>query len=155
MEQIFDLPAHPLFVHAPLALMPIVAVLAAAILLRPAWRGRFGWVAVASVGALFVMVLLAMNSGEALEEAIETGAIERHEELAETTRLLVFLLLVVVTAGAVLARRVARGGAEGLKRVVTVLAGLTVVLGTLSTVWMIRTGHEGARVVWDGVIPEE
>jgi hypothetical protein len=29
-----------------------------------------------------------------------------------------------------------------------VLGGLVAVMGVLATVWMIRTGHEGAKSVW-------
>ncbi len=30
--------------------------------------------------------------------------------------------------------------------------GASAVLSVLATIWMVRTGDEGARLVWDGVI---
>ena len=159
MEQIFDLPAHPLFVHAPLAFMPVVAVMCAVILLRPAWRVRYGWVAVVSSGAVLVMVQLAMGSGEAWEEAIESGMVEKHEALAETTLILVFLLFAVVVVGVVLSRLAARSTsgapASWVKPAVAVLTATTVVLGVLSTTWMIRTGHQGAKALHGGTLPDD
>ncbi len=157
MEQIFDLPAHPLFVHAPLAFMPVVAVMCMVILLRPSWRARYGWVAIASSAAVLVMVQLAMGSGEAWEKAIDSGMVERHQELAETTRIFVFLLFLVVTIAVIIGRRSSKAvsPASWIRPAMSVLAALTVVLGVLSTAWIIRTGHEGAKALHGGTLPDD
>ena len=34
------------------------------------------------------------------------------------------------------------------------LSFATAVTAALLTVWVVRTGHEGARITWTGVIPE-
>ena len=35
------------------------------------------------------------------------------------------------------------------------VTALAVVLAATSTYWVVRTGHEGARITWDGTVPDE
>lgn len=175
METIFDLPAHPLFVHTPLVLMPLLTVVAIVVAVRPPWRASFGvWTILGSLG-LLVTTMFAVQSGEAFDEALQRqGAIldiSAHEELAETTRIFVLLFVLFSVVTAVLAFRSSRPRAasvgaaaassvENAKNTVTMVghacAVLAVVIGLLGSVWMFRTGHEGAKLVWDGTIqPEE
>jgi uncharacterized membrane protein len=158
-DKLFDLPAHPLLIHAPIVLLPIAAIATVVLAAKPAWRARASWW---MVGALFVIVVLlfgAKESGEALIAAYDrangAGAVDisKHQDLAETTFLMtlgwfaVFGLLTVlervepVRVGfleAVASNMVAR----------QTIAAVAAVLGILATVWLIRTGHEGARSVW-------
>lgn len=168
MEKLFGLPAHPLLVHAPVALSPLVAVFCGFVLFKPAWRARLGWWAVGATGVLAVMYFLARESGEALEEAIETGAVKRHAELADWAFRFSVLTFVLVLATVVMSRRSVRvptvsavpgepaiamtGGATATTPAVRALSALSLVLAVLTVVWTIRTGHEGAKVVWDGVL---
>lgn len=50
--------------------------------------------------------------------------------------------------------RVPIAGAAPAKRSPLLIgcAAAAVLLSALSTVWVVRTGHEGARVHWNGVI---
>ena len=174
MESIFDLPAHPLFVHAPIVLMPLMAGLALAVAVRPAWRSRFAVVVLLGGLALLVSTVMAAQSGGAFDRAIERAGqaidVDRHQDLGETTRLIVILFSIALAATvgtAWLARsrrppaaRSAGAAARGTPPASLVYAGhvfaaLSVLLGVLGTIWMIRTGHEGARIVWDGVIPTD
>ena len=41
-DQLFDLPAHPLLIHAPIVLLPIAAILTIVLAFKPAWRRRAG-----------------------------------------------------------------------------------------------------------------
>jgi uncharacterized membrane protein len=150
MREIFGLPAHPLFVHAPLVLVPLLAVCAIALAAKQAWRHRLGtWFLGASAG-VFVLVFLAVQSGEEFDKGLAGQVdVKRHEELAETTRLLTFLFVVGAIAMVVVDRR-SRGRADGNQQMFgRVAAGATALLGILATVWMVRTGHEGAKVVWE------
>ena len=101
---------------------------------------------------LLVGTLLAVNSGEGLDEAFDGAVdVERHEELAETTRLMVIGFFAAVAAMAVTARLGARGGTEpkgGRQTLPVVFAVAAMALGVLGSVWMVRTGHEGAAVTW-------
>ena len=93
-DKLFDLPAHPLLIHAPIVLLPIAAIVTVVLVAKPAWRARAGWW---MVGGLFVTLVLlfgAKESGEALIEAYDrangVGAVDisKHQDLAETTFLM-------------------------------------------------------------------
>jgi hypothetical protein len=89
MDTFAGLPAHPLLVHAPVVLVPVVALLVILMIVRPQWLERFGWLAVGLAGLALVTGVLAENSGEALEEAVEDSAsrtlLHAHEEAGETS----------------------------------------------------------------------
>jgi cytochrome c553 len=161
VEKLFDLPAHVFFVHAPVVLIPIVSVVAVLAAARPSWRRRYAIPLVVATAVALVSTLLAVSSGEAFDEAINTGeVIDQHRDLARTTRLFVIGLFVLVV-GMVLAGRRADGSAGDGEpspfggRVVHGFAGATVILAVLSTVWIVRTGHEGATVAWEGFLPDD
>ncbi len=158
-DKLFDLPAHPLLVHAPVVLLPIAAILMVMFAVKPGWRLAAGWWPLALVGVTVVLLLGAKESGEALIEAYDRangeGAVDikLHESLAETTfvmTLVWFFLLAALTAVERL---------EGLRtgalafvatntRARQALGWLVAVVGLFAMVWMIRTGHEGAKSVW-------
>lgn len=151
MKTFLGLPAHPLFVHAPLVLVPLVALAAVVLAVRPQWRRRGS--AALAVAALVTMVatFLAMQSGEAFAPAVEDVVnIDTHKSLAETTRLLVALFFVGSVVVAVLDRM--RGdGRPWADTAAQAVVAVTAVVAVAGSVWMARTGHEGAKLVWDGV----
>ena len=171
MESIFDLPTHTLVVHAPVVLEPLLAVLTLIVLTRQAWRKRFGWWLVAGVAAVAISVFVAMRSGEAFDELLDGLVnVSKHESLAETTRNLVLLWLAALIALVVVESRLTQPatasvepgpvvgtdrGSAAVRLVVPLLASAVAVLAVLTTIWMIRTGHEGARVTWSGVIEQQ
>jgi hypothetical protein len=60
------LPAHPLFLHVPVILIPVVGVAALVLAARPAWFPRHGvWVTLVTVVALGSLNL-TMGAGKAL-----------------------------------------------------------------------------------------
>ena len=157
MERIFGLPAHPLFVHVPIVLIPLVCIGAIAIAIRSSLRRRFGWIFVAASALMVVATLLAVSSGEAFDDLTGNAEpIDRHRDLAEMSRLLVFALFIAVLALVLVGRYRDRSGASGaagatvawMKPVMTALAIVTVAAAVSSTVWIARTGHEGTKVVW-------
>ncbi len=83
---LFGLPAHPLLVHVPVALIPLCAVGAIVIVVSPSWRQRIGWIVAALAGLAVVASQLAASSGEEFQEALdkESELIHRHAELGET-----------------------------------------------------------------------
>ena len=160
MESIFGLPAHPLFVHAPVVLMPLLAIATVALAIRPRWRLRFGPALAVSALGIAVLTILAAASGEPFVElvSIGTGA-DKHKSLGETTRLLtvLFFLASAATAGFDWRTRGSSktSGDAGQSSMVGVgLIALTTLLAIAATIWMIRTGHEGARITWTGLLPE-
>jgi uncharacterized membrane protein len=70
LDKIFGLPAHPLLVHIPVALIPLCAVGAIVMVASASWRQRIGWVIVGLAGVAVIASQLAAGSGEAFEEAL-------------------------------------------------------------------------------------
>ena len=159
VSKLFGLPAHPLFVHVPVVLVPLAALGAVLIAVRPAWRSRFGMLVVAAAGVGLAGLQFAIGSGEALEEHVkESQALERHEELAGITRLSVLVFFVAVT-GLVLydRRRRSRAALAGsdasaaLRRntVMMALGAITVAASVFATAVVVQSGHTGASVTWN------
>ena len=159
ISNLFGLPAHPLLVHVPVVLIPLAALGAIAIAVRPAWRIRFGALVVAIAGVGLLGLQLAMGAGEELEEHVkETEAVERHADLAGITRLSAIVFFVVVTAFVVydhrrrsLAIRTGPGSPAAVRpsRLLVALAALTVVTSILATGAVVQAGHTGAEAVWE------
>jgi hypothetical protein len=152
MLKFLDLPAHPFFVHGPVVLLPLVTLAALVLAFRPDWRAKVWLYFSGAVIALFVSIMLAMQSGQALDKAFKGLApTKRHSELAETTRLLTVGLLVLTLAQAVVIRRRFRSSSTpspSLALLERIGAYAVLLLGVIATIWMIRTGHEGAKAVW-------
>lgn len=149
MDTLFDLPAHIFFVHLPVVAAPTAAVAAVVVMARQNWESRYGaWPLGISVVA-FGAILLAYSSGEEFAKRFE-GLIDisRHQDLASTLRIMSGLHVLVVGAMFVLARR--QSDARTPARWVT--SGVALVLSVLVLIWTIRTGHEGAKVTWSGVV---
>ena len=154
LESIGELPSHPLFVHAPVVLMPLVALFALVLTLRPSWRQHAGPTLPILSAGVALATYLAMRSGEALRELLGDFApnTDKHESLANTALILI-LVLVVTSAAMVLMDRQAVDGRSGLRaRAPMALAGLSTGFATLATIWMFRAGQEGARLVWKGTV---
>jgi uncharacterized membrane protein len=165
ISKLFGLPAHPLFVHLPVVLIPLAAVGATLIAVRPAWRARFGALIVAAAAIGLVGIQLAIGSGEELEERVrESEALERHEDLAGVTRLSALVFFLVVTALVVYDRRrrsraVLAGpgtpAAPRRSRMLVGLAALTVVTSVLATTAVVQAGHTGAQATWERTSEEQ
>ncbi len=140
-EKIAGLPAHPLIIHLPIVLGPIVGVLAV-LLLVPKLRDRL-LVPTAALAVVFaVSAIAAVMSGENFLATLNIGdAIEEHEEAAETLRLLSVVLAAVLVAFAASRKRLPATAATGLAMVIAVL-------GVATVGFTVKTGHEGATLVW-------
>lgn len=136
---------HPKLVHVPMALGVLMPLVAGGLLLAW-WRGwlpRRGWfIAIALQAILVASGVLALRSGEAEEERVESIVperfIEAHEEAAEAF---------VWASGGVLAVMLL-AGALGSRR-----AGLpTATAATLGTLLVLglgyRTGQAGGSLVY-------
>jgi uncharacterized membrane protein len=147
ISKLFGLPAHPLLVHVPIVLIPLVTVGAVVLAVRPALRARFGWIAVALAGIALVGVQLALGSGEALEDHVERSAVlHRHTEMAESLRPLAVLLFVTLLGLMLLDRR-----PRGPRWLAPAVALLAAVAGIASTGRLVQVGHNGAKASWGDV----
>jgi len=157
------LPAHPLFVHVPVVLIPATVVAGILFVLRPEWFSRYGIaLAVVSIVAMS-SIFLTMQAGAALRNALnlqgQSGKlISEHSHAAHILAIIyvLFTATVIVTFASM---RISGGMPTGLGIVDRVLSGrpvfraLSVVLVLLSvgTGYMVfRTGDLGAKAVWKG-----
>lgn len=150
IEKLAGLPAHPLFVHLPVVVVPMAAAGALFLAVFPRFIARWGWWVVGFAGAGALGAIMAAGSGEALEESVrETGAVERHAELGEMARNVSLVLFMVV-----LALMVARKFLAG-NRARTVIASVVVAVASVGAVVTVaNAGHTGAESVWEDRLSE-
>jgi hypothetical protein len=145
VAKLFGLPAHPLVVHLPIVLIPLVAAATVVLALRPATRRHLGPVTVGFAAIAAIGVQLALGSGEALEPHVEkTALLHRHTELADSLRPLTFLFFVLLLALVLIDRRPPRTRSW----LVPVVAVLAVTSGLATTARLIQVGDAGARATW-------
>jgi len=158
LDNVYGVPTHPLIVHIPVVFIPLTLLLAIAAVAWP--RGRkvlsLAVAGAATIGMLGAQV--AVMSGQNLEERVrENSLIGQHAELGEGTR--TFAILVFLVAVAFVVRQWRRelpipGGQRTrdllAPRAIGIVLAL-VLLGSaaLTTVWVVRTGHVGAKAVWN------
>lgn len=161
---IYDgLPAHPLFIHVPVVLIPISVLGAIACVARPAWFDRYG--IVLSVTAILAMssTFLAMQAGAALRGALNlqgpaASLIQRHSHAAH----ILAIVFVLFTASLILtfaAQRISGGMPTGLaiadrllspRMNVVALRVALVILALVSAYMVFKVGDLGAKAVWAG-----
>lgn len=163
LEKFAGLPAHPLFVHIPVVLIPLAGLVAIVFAFKPAWLDRFGWSLVALSGVGMIGAIIAAGSGEALEEMIEdngeeiSSVLRDHAELGETARTISIVFFVIVTAIVVL-RYFARKNSGSTNAVLKfaaskagaiVMAVVLVVSAGAASYSVAAAGHNGAKAVWE------
>lgn len=157
ITSIRGLPAHPLFAHVPVVLIPLAGIGAVA-MLWPKVRDRIGWYVVGLVFVAGIFTQLTISAGQGLKEYVrETELLRKHTSMGENIRpwvLLMFLALLGVMLVARRARSVAPNGAAGggsgaLKYAGITLAVLSIVFSVVATVWIYRIGDSGAKAVWE------
>jgi hypothetical protein len=161
IDEILGLPAHPLVVHAVIALVPAAALLTVLAALWPAARRRIGWLAVILAAAALASVWVAQGSGETLEHRVEeTSLVEEHTGMGEqllvpTIALLVGSILVTAVgrrdAHPAVAADLPPAGSRSRGAAVVSVAVAVVALATsgLAVVQVYRIGHSGAKAVWE------
>ena len=157
------LPAHPLFIHVPVVLIPVSVLGALACVARPAWLGRFG--IALSLCAIVAMssIFLAMEAGAALLPALHlTGyrlhLILMHQQAAHILAI-VFVLFTACLILTFSAHRISGGWPTGLgiadailgsRAVYLLLRAALVLLALVSAYYVFRVGDLGAKAVWLG-----
>ena len=157
------LPAHPLFVHVPVVLIPTTVVAAVVFVFKRDWLARYGIaLAVVSIVAMS-SIFLTMQAGAALRAALHLQGqaaqlISEHSQAAH----ILAVVYVAFTATLILtfaAQRISGGMPTGLSIVDDLLSpkwmltGLRILLVLLSLgagYMVFRTGDLGAKAVWEG-----
>jgi hypothetical protein len=158
-----SLPAHPLFVHVPVILIPATVVAAVVFVFKREWLSRYG-IALAVVSIIAMSsIFLTMQAGAALRGELNLRGqaaklISEHSQAAHILAIVyvVFTATLIVTFAA---QRISGGLPTGLALVDALLsprwtvAGLRTVLVLLSIgagYMCFRTGDLGAKAVWQG-----
>ena len=159
------LPAHPLFVHVPVVLIPTTIVAAIVFTFKPAWLSRYGialgLVAIVAMSSTFI----TMQAGAALRGELNLQGeaaklISEHSQAAHILAI-VYVLFTAVLIVTFAALRISGGRPTGLGIVDGLLAPrsmftalrVALVLLSIGTGYMVfRTGDLGAKAVWQGRI---
>jgi len=179
VNTIYDgLPAHPLFLHVPVVLIPVAGLAALVLAVRPGLLERHGvWVAGVAVAALGA-TNLTIGSGKALEADLlrsvggiagtggEISLIHRHQHAADILRLLLIAFTAMLILTLALWRASASERVSGIGPVDAILRraraamprllAARLALGALALAclyYVFRTGDLGAKAVWQGRIP--
>jgi hypothetical protein len=147
IHKAFGLPAHPLILHVPVIFVPLLGLAAIGYAIRP--RERYALpLAVFSV-ATMAATLLTVGAGEAFQDdrartmpggGLNDPTLQDHIDAGHTLRLSVILLTAVLVAFLFARRWPAAAN--------TTLRVLAVLLAAVSVVFVIRTGHLGAKMAW-------
>ena len=157
------LPAHPLFVHVPVVLIPTTIVAGIVFVVKPQWLSRYG-IALALVSIVAMSsIFLTMQAGAALRAALNLQGpaaqlISEHSHAAHVLAILyvLFTATLILTFAAL---RISSGMPTGLgvvdrplspRSVFTALRVLLVLLSLGAGYMVFRTGDLGAKAVWAG-----
>jgi hypothetical protein len=159
------LPAHPLFVHVPVVLIPATVVAAVVFVIKREWFSRYG-IALAAVSIVAMgSIFLTMQAGAALRAALnlQGQAAKLISEHSHAAHILAYVY-VAFTATLIIAfaaQRISGGMPTGLgiidrplshKPVFTTLRVVLVLLSIGAGYMCFRTGDLGAKAVWEGRI---
>jgi hypothetical protein len=159
------LPAHPLFVHVPVVLIPTTIVAALVFMFKRKWFARYG-IALAAVSIVAMSsIFLAMQAGAALRGELHLQGeaaklISEHSHAAHILAI-VYVLFTATLIVTFSAQRIAGGMPTGLgivdgllssKSMFAVLRVVLVMLSIGAGYMCFRTGDLGAKAVWQGRI---
>lgn len=163
-EEFSGLPAHPLIVHAPVVLVPLLAIGAVAYAFLGVVRPHTRWVLGALAVVAPISALLATLSGEEFYARLHRlgqipsdvyPVINNHQDLAHLALYAAGVLGVLTLALVVLVRPgtaavFATDAPRGTQVLLLALRLLTLAAAVVTVYYVIRTGDSGAVAVWDG-----
>jgi drug/metabolite transporter (DMT)-like permease len=152
VDALFDtvggIPVHALVVHAVVVLVPLAAIGAVLMAVRPSFSRRFGSLVVIIAGIGAAASLVAKESGEQL--ALRVGEPDPHVELGDVMPLFASGLLVLVLVFWLFDRGIPANRSRPAWLVV--LAVVMVIGAVAATWWTIRVGDSGAKAVWEPIL---
>ena len=138
------LPAHPLFLHVPVVLIPTVCVAALVFSVKTDWWRRWG-VALTTLAVIALAGLgLTEGAGSALESALGLGGgiVAQHIHAAHILRLLFVVFCALLLATLYAYRSPTPDAARAGLRIMLCLVSVA------SLYYVFRTGDLGAKAVW-------
>jgi uncharacterized membrane protein len=144
-DTINGLPIHPLIVHAIVVLLPLSILGVLALVVRPAWRARYGILVAACAAVATLLIPVATASGDQFEKHV--GDPGNHAKLGDQLLWFAIPLLVVAVALVLVERgitdRLVRPPVAGV-----VVSAVAVVAAVAAGVQVYRVGESGARAAW-------
>ena len=138
-DTITGLPVHPLVIHAVVVGIPVMAILTILVAVRKNLRETYSWWVAGANSLLFLLTLVAKQSGEALQQARGGQIAIEHGQLGSVLPWFALVLALGSAAVAATSRNKALGP---VSVVFSILAAVAAVY------WTVRTGDAGARAVW-------
>jgi hypothetical protein len=138
VNDIMGLPAHPLFAHIPVVLIPLAA-LGVVLMCWPKLRDRIGWFVAGILVIAGIATQLAISAGKNLRQYVpETQLVRTHAHMGENIRpwlLLMFLcVLGVLLVDRAMAKRAAAATAPSVTASTVTASTVTASTVTASTV---------------------
>lgn len=150
-ETIDKLPLHPLVVHAPIVLIPLVTIAIIITSFKPEWHKAFAIPVGVLTFASLVTSYLAKESGEFLEEKVrESQLLEEHAELGDAFFIIALIFTIIVVAWCLYpfaVEKIAFLKDKG-KAIRVTLCVITIAFSIYASYDVYRVGHSGARSVW-------
>lgn len=149
------LPAHPLFLHVPVVLIPVATIGALVLSIKPKLFERYGVLLAAITVIALTGLCLTEGAGSAFEQALglsSNGLVAQHVHAAHILRLLFIAFTAVVLVTLLAHRRPTGIGpldvllARDWVRTGLRIAVWALAIASLFYVW--RTGDLGAKAVW-------
>ncbi len=141
-DTVLGLPVHALVVHGVVVLLPLMAMITAAVACVPRWRAHAAWPVVLVDAGMVAMTVVARQSGLALQNRLGGQVAQEHAALGKN---LIWFAMALFLASLVVAmvRRSRRA---------TLGAVFAVVAGVFAIWWTVRVGHTGSDAVWKGIV---
>lgn len=143
-EEVWGLPLHPLVIHAVVVLVPLTAIGAVLMALRPRFTKRFGVIIVIGAIVSTVSAFLAKESGEILARTRPVSG--EHVMAGDVVPLPVLGFAVLLTVFWLFDRGVPGNRARPLR--LKLLAVAVVAAAVACTYLVVIAGHTGALSVW-------
>jgi hypothetical protein len=157
------LPAHPLFIHVPVVLIPLSVLGALACVVKPVWFDRYGILLAATSIVAMSSVFPTMHAGSALEASLNlqgpTAELIRRHSHAANILAIAFVAFTAILILTFAAHRISGGRPTGLGVADGVLSArasyltlrLLLVLLAVGCAYMVfKVGDLGAKAVWQG-----
>jgi hypothetical protein len=168
-SSIMGLPAHPLLLHMPVIFVPSLSIAAIVFAVRADWRKTYG--IAYGIGAIITAfgTMVAANAGESyLHEKTglaegqvpppgvaanpEFTALQHHADLGGDTKVVVAILVAAILVQILIDRgivpKVSRIFSDSRSAASIALSGLIAALAVASTVFVLLTGHAGAKLTF-------
>lgn len=139
-DTITGLPVHALVIHAVVVLLPLMAIITIVVSVRANLREKYMWWVTAANGVMFLVTLVAKQSGEALQTKL--GGPQVAADHAALGAVLPWFALFFTLTSAAVAYFKSNRTFGPIAVVVNIIAAVLVLI------WTIRTGDAGARAVW-------